>query len=661
MVFGAAPPAPRSLRTGEAHALGWLVVALSNAVAIALLPYPGALSIRLTHHVFDFGQVLALALVSLGVGSVWPRFGARARKLAPFVLALFALALSAATLVPDFTNFAERLDHPWLAYAGAAMTSQAVPAAFVAGGRLASPRGRIAAGIIAFAMVFVHHVVLVRAYPGIHLYWVWTAVTLFGRAFSGAALPNRLASLTLRPSVIRAALGLAALGAVASLVVWPRYAVVSQIFQTNGSVLFPFLAKARETRADEAVDAEVVASGLIAERWLAENRHERPVRPSKPRLAPKSPIVILLTFDAVGIDAANELRRAGRWPNVEALARESVEFTQARSPAAGTRQTMGAIFTGRYASQVQWVDRKISSRTLRLTEPLARLGLRTIHLEVFDEIGSGALGRFDREIRVRPGRKEQRRALSEDVLPRALEELDAAKGEPAFLFMHWLDPHAPYDSQGTEGSKRDAYLREVEACDTRFGELRRALEQRGLWERVILILASDHGEAFGDHGIATHGNGLYESLLRVPLFIRVPGVAPRKSDVPVSLIDLGPTLLDLLGARTPGRFVGQSLVPVLRGQAPSFDRPIAGDGGTDQTMLFGRHKLIEDRSKQSVELYDLSTDPRERRNLFGTLGGKDELMLKVMRYYFAAHLPEAASEDGPRDEPRKRKKRKRRP
>jgi arylsulfatase A-like enzyme len=659
MVSGAPLPARRALSTGEAHALGWLVVALSNAAAIAFLPYPGALSIRVVHHLFDFGQGLALALVSLGVGAAWPRFGSRGRNVAPFVLAAVALALSAVTLVPDFTNFAERMAQPWLAYAGGAMTSLVVPAAFVAGGRLASPRGRVAAAAVATGMLVVHHLVLIRAYPGIHLYWVWAAVTLFGRAFGGAPLPHRLARVTLPVPVARAALGIAALGALASLVVWPRYAVVSQIFQTSGSVLFPFLAKARETRAGDAVDPEVLASGLIAERWLAESRHAKFVRPSKPSLAPKAPIVILLTFDAVGVDAANELRRAGRWPNVEALARESVEFTQARSPAAGTRQTMGAIFTGRYASQVPWVERRISSRTLRLTELLSRAGLRTIHLEVFDEIGSGALGRFDREIRIRPGRKGQRRALSEDVLPRALEELDAAKGEPVFLFMHWLDPHAPYDSQGTEGSKREAYLREAEACDTRFGELRRALEQRGLWERVILVLGSDHGEAFGDHGIATHGNGLYESLLRVPLFVRVPGVAPRKSDVPVTLIDLGPTLLDLLGARTPGRFVGQSLVPVLRGQTPNFDRPIAGDGGTDQTMLFGRYKLIEEPGKQSVELYDLSTDPRERKNLFGTLGGKDELMLKAMRHYFRAHLPEEAPES-PKEEPRKRKKRKKR-
>jgi arylsulfatase A-like enzyme len=659
MVSGAPLPARRALSAGEAHALGWLAVALSNAVAIALLPYPGAVAIRLIHHAFDFGQVLSLALASLGVAWVWSRLGNRGRKLAPLVLALAALALSLVTLVPDFTNFAERREQPWLAYAGAALTSQAVPAAFVAGGLLASRRGRIAAAALAGGMLLTHHLVLLRAYPGIHLYWVWAAVTLFGRSFSGAVLPSRLAAgSSLRGNVARAALGLASLGALASLAVWPRYTVVSQVFQTSGSVLFPFLAKARESESDDVVDAEVAASGLIAERWLAESRHERPVRPSKPSLAPKSPIVILLTFDAVGIDAANEIRRAGRWPNVEALARESVEFTEARSPAAGTRQTMGSIFAGRYVSQVQWVERRISSGTLRLTELLKRIGLHTIHLEVFKETGSGALGRFDREIRVRPGREGQRYALAEDVLPRALEELDRVEGKPAFLFMHWLDPHAPYDSQGNEGSKRDRYLREVEACDTRLGELRRELERRGLWDRVILVLASDHGEAFGDHGISTHGNGLYESLLRVPLFIRVPGVAARKSDVRVTLVDLAPTLLDLLGARTPGRFVGQSLVPILRGESPVFDRPIAGDGGTDQAMLFGRYKLIQDRVKQSIELYDLSTDPRERRNLYGTLGGKDELMLKAMRHYFAAHLPEA--EEPSREEPRPRKKRRRR-
>ena len=210
-----APPPARALGPGEAHALGWLAVALSNAIAIALLPYPGELAIRLIHHAFDFGQVLALALASLGVAWLWARFGGRRRWLAPLALAASALALSLATLVPDFTNFAERMDQPWLAYAGAALTSQAIPAAFVAGTLLASRRGRMLAVAATSGMLLTHYLVLVRAYPGIHLYWVWAAVTLFARAFRGAALPRRLARATVPSNAARAALGLAALGALA--------------------------------------------------------------------------------------------------------------------------------------------------------------------------------------------------------------------------------------------------------------------------------------------------------------------------------------------------------------------------------------------------------------------------------------------------------------
>jgi arylsulfatase A-like enzyme len=117
--------------------------------------------------------------------------------------------------------------------------------------------------------------------------------------------------------------------------------------------------------------------------------------------------------------------------------------------------------------------------------------------------------------------------------------------------------------------------------------------------------------------------------------IRVPGVKPARIDVPVSGIDISPTLLDLAGADTPPTFMGQSLVPFLRGERPKLDRPIAGDERTVQSLVLGRYKIIDDRRRHSIELYDLSQDPREKNNLFGGLDGEDELMLKALRHFFA--------------------------
>jgi arylsulfatase A-like enzyme len=120
----------------------------------------------------------------------------------------------------------------------------------------------------------------------------------------------------------------------------------------------------------------------------------------------------------------------------------------------------------------------------------------------------------------------------------------------------------------------------------------------------------------------------------VPLFVRVPGVKPARVADPVSGIDIGATLLDLVGADTPGTFLGQSLVPYLRGERPKLTRPIASDMGSVQSVVFGKYKVIDDSRRNMVEVYDLSVDARERENLYGTLDGHDELMLKALRRFF---------------------------
>jgi hypothetical protein len=432
--------------------------------------------------------------------------------------------------------------------------------------------------------------------------------------------------------------GVAVVAALASVVVWPPPVVVSQAFQVTGSVMFPFLAKLRDGSAPrEEFDDDHTSSRWVSSGWLKPRDDLKPIPPSKPRLTPEKPIVILLVLDAIRADFATKLRKEGRFPNIERLAGESVEFTNARSPGSGTRHTMAAIFTGRYASQLKWNSKKgVSDKSPRLSKYLADAGLETVNIGVPEVIakGSGVLGRFDREVTVRPTRAKH--TLSEDILPVLLQEIEKSLDEATFVYLHWLDAHFPYDSQGTGGSRREEQMREAEACDRNFGELRKKLEALGVWDRVVLILTSDHGEAFGEHGLYHHGTALYEILVRVPLMIRVPGVTPARIDTPVSGIDIGPTLLDLVGEKTPSRFLGQSLVPFLRGERPVLERPIAGDARTVRSLVLGRYKIIDDQRRHSVELYDLSRDPEEKDNLFGTLGGDDELMLKALHHFFSA-------------------------
>ena len=132
-----------------------------------------------------------------------------------------------------------------------------------------------------------------------------------------------------------------------------------------------------------------------------------------------------------------------------------------------------------------------------------------------------------------------------------------------------------------------------------------------------MIVTSDHGEAFGEHGRDFHATTVYEEMIRIPLLIEGPGVGAHRVDRPAGLIDVAPTILSLFGQPTPGYVMGQSLVPFMRGERPELSRPLAVDGGRAmRAMLFEqRWKAMVDEKRGTEEVYDLREDPEERRNL----------------------------------------------
>jgi hypothetical protein len=622
--------------------LAWLFVAIVDAVALAIMAPPATFATRLIHHGVDFFQMLALGLLSFwlvrGVSKV-----ARGRAFVPIIaLSLAAAVVALFALSPDFESFAVRMKRPWLEPVGAVLTSLALPASFLAGRMLDRPRYRFAALLGAAGLLGMHHLLLPGDYEGIHLYWVLSAGILMGAAWAGANVPRVLLETPARPVARRVLLALLAIAALGSLAWWPPPAVVSRAFQVSGSALFPFLAKVPRAKP-KAVDDTKLAR-WIDERWMSRSPATKAVPPSNPSISPKNPILLLVVMDSLRADVVAEQRQANGLRHLDRLARESVSFTQARSPGAGTKHSMGSIFTGRYAARLRWRKDKLVAGGARLGELLHKKGFRTVHISAYPSIaqGSGVLGAFDREVVAKP-RPGQEYALAREVLPLGLKEIESAKDEPQFVYMHWLDAHYPYDSVGGAGpSKMAGYVREMGECDKKLGELRDALERMGVWDRVILVVTADHGEGFGDHGVFAHGKGLYESILRVPLIIRVPGVAPAVIATPVSGIDIGPTLLDLAGRSTPGEFLGESLVGFLRGKRPELGRPIAAALKAAKAGIFGQYKVIDDERKNTVEVYDLSSDPTERINLYGTLEGKDEEMRAALnRFFTPARKPSA--------------------
>lgn len=169
----------------------------------------------------------------------------------------------------------------------------------------------------------------------------------------------------------------------------------------------------------------------------------------------------------------------------------------------------------------------------------------------------------------------------------------------------------------------DAEILEVDAMVTRL--VRKVLR---LAPNTMVILTSDHGEEFGEHGRFLH-ESLFQEVLHVPLIVRFPDRPARRIAERVSLLDLSPTILDEVGVAAPATFQGRSLVPSLAGRAgfprfqlaermaldaaPSGGRPVARR--LDAAAFIGQEKVIRQEGKAAVEVYDLGSDPRERRDL----------------------------------------------
>ena len=169
----------------------------------------------------------------------------------------------------------------------------------------------------------------------------------------------------------------------------------------------------------------------------------------------------------------------------------------------------------------------------------------------------------------------------------------------------------------------------IELVDDQFGRLLDALEAAGQAERTVVVFTSDHGESAGDHGLTQKGCRFFDGLTRVPLIWRWPGrfVAGLRSDALVELTDIAPTLLEIAGLPVPEETQGRSLLPILRGAAPSDEHrdyvrceyldAVDFPGHTRATMYRNRRwKLNVYHNHGLGELYDMQADPHEFDNLW---------------------------------------------
>ncbi len=161
---------------------------------------------------------------------------------------------------------------------------------------------------------------------------------------------------------------------------------------------------------------------------------------------------------------------------------------------------------------------------------------------------------------------------------------------------------------------RRLYRGELQVVDQALSTLLDALEDAERLDEAIVVLVGIHGEEFFEHGSAGHGRGLHEESIRVPLMIRAPALlAPGKVTAPIDLLDLAPTLADLVGARPPDGWQGESLVPVIDDPQPPPRLVVSYLGDGSRSAIVGQYKLIVGSGRHEV-FFDLGADPGERQD-----------------------------------------------
>ena len=352
----------------------------------------------------------------------------------------------------------------------------------------------------------------------------------------------------------------------------------------------------------------------------------------------EQPSVILITLDTTRADRMGFLgSKRGLTPNLDALARQSLIFTRAYAQVPLTTPSHATILTGTYPQFSQVVDlgSALGKDLPYLPDILQQHGYHTaafVGSQVLDPRSVGAPG-FDRGFDSydagfhsrAPGEDRyhsvERRATV--VVEHAVAWLQKQRGAPFFLWVHFYDPHDPYDPPPPFKAKYASapYDGEIAYTDSAVGKLIAALRADGIYDRAIIAVAADHGEALGEHGEESHGLFLYDETIHVPLLIKLPGSAGRRITGRVGLVDVAPTLLAELGVEIPKAMQGTSLVESIQSAGEVTDHPAYAETNYPY-RAFGWSSLRAWRAGKYLyidaperELYDQSTDSEASRNL----------------------------------------------
>lgn len=373
------------------------------------------------------------------------------------------------------------------------------------------------------------------------------------------------------------------------------------------------------------------------------------------------PSVLLVTVDTLRADRLSSYGYSRKTsPHLDELLRQGVRFTQARTVEPLTAPALASMLTS-LPPQEHGSTRngmRVRPDLLSLSKILRHQGYKSAafvgNWTLRDELW-GMAGQFDdyEEVlnKARWFGMVKKEAKGEDLTDQASDwlsrQLESQPERPFFLWVHYVEPHAPYKLQRafldqlgaapdgnlySDSGKYDSEIAYVDHHISRLLEHAADLVPAG---EMITVFVADHGESLGEHGYWGHGRHVYDATLHIPMGITWPGrLEPREIEAPALITDLAPTLLTLLGLPVPDFFQGMDWTPVLRGdETTPADRvtyyqahkgvtsPKEDPNKTRQRGLLEVARLEEGTKeilrvpKNVRRLFDISTDPSEEKDL----------------------------------------------
>jgi arylsulfatase A-like enzyme len=354
------------------------------------------------------------------------------------------------------------------------------------------------------------------------------------------------------------------------------------------------------------------------------------------------PHLVLIVVDTLRADWTSPYGfEQNTTPELTRWAARGVVFERARAQSSWTKISMASLMTSLWPRShgIREYRDGLAEGALTLAEVLRDAGYRTYGVQTNGWLHQSfgfhqGFERYAFPMGAGQGARLPRASIwphADRVVDEAARLIDAHDpAEPLFLYLHFMDVHeyaAPPEFRRFGGDEVGHYRSAIRWVDDALERVREQLDRAGLLERSVLVLASDHGEAFGENGKVGHARNVLSAVISTPLVLRFPfPLEPIRLSGQVRNVDLAPTLLDLAGVPVPASFEGRSLLPRIEGAEPDEDLvtyaglglPLYHDASVQVSLQDGTWTYARDVDPDPHPeelLFDRSLDPGENVNL----------------------------------------------